>query len=53
MLERQLTFISSYYRVREVAYNFDEYIEYRCTDTDMVSEPKSIEKFTKETFGIW
>ena len=37
----------------KVAYNFDEYIEYRCKDDDMVAEPKSIDSYKKETFGIW
>ena len=36
-----------------MAYNFDEYIEYRCSDPDMVAEPEDIAKFSKETFGIW
>ena len=37
----------------KVAYNFDEFIEYRCKDDDMIAEPKTIESYKKETFGIW
>ena len=53
MLYKEMVLINSHFWKREVAYNFDEYIEYRCSDTDMVAEPKDIAKFTKETFGIW